>query len=171
LFAFQKSSILLFQLLLQVVDPKMNYGYSSNFGGGYRQGTYGSNYGGSGYGGYGNGAYGETNWCPSGTGYPLYCPVSGYDYNYNHCCSTFLWFGGGCCYLALSVWNIILIIIGIILLLAALVALIRCWPKMYPKRSRNVQRRAPPQQAYNQQMYPQARPGVVVYEKEPFRHY
>ena len=53
----------------------------------------------------------------------------------------------------------------------ALVALIRCWPKMYPKRSRNVQRRAPPQQAYNQQMYPQARPGVVVYEKEPFRHY
>ncbi|KAE9549268.1 hypothetical protein FO519_007518 [Halicephalobus sp. NKZ332] len=146
-------------------------GYNSNFGGGYRQNNYPSNFGSGGYGGYGGSSFtGETNWCPSGEGYPAYCPMGGADYTYNHCCSTFLWFGPGCCYLALSVWNIILIVISIILLLGLLVGLIRCWPSMYPNRSRNVQRRAPVQ-TYNQQMYPDARPGVVLYEKEPFRHY
>lgn len=79
-------------------------GYSGGYGG----------YGGDSYGGYGR----QTNWCPSGEDYPPYCPQGGDDYEYTHCCKSFLWWGGSCCYLALSIWNIIVIIIGIIAALA-----------------------------------------------------
>ena len=145
--------------------------YGSNFGGGHYGGTnQRQNYGSSGYGGYGGivGGNGrETNWCPSGYDGPLYCPTTGYDYNYNNCCSDFLWWGSGCCYFAISVWNIILIIIGCILLLALLVfATCWCMPNS-PLNRRSRARRTAQQQQRNQQ----PKGGIVHYEQEPFRHY
>uniref|UniRef100_A0A914Q0T1 Uncharacterized protein n=1 Tax=Panagrolaimus davidi TaxID=227884 RepID=A0A914Q0T1_9BILA len=145
--------------------------YGSNFGGGQYGNTHNrQNYGSSGYGGYGgipgnNGR--ETNWCPSGYGGPLYCPSTGYEYDYNHCCSTFLWFGSGCCYTALSVWNIILIVIGCLLLLG-LCGFATCWCMPNSPLNRRSRARRNIQQQQHQQ---QPKGGIVHYEQEPFRHY
>uniref|UniRef100_A0AC34QVE1 Uncharacterized protein n=1 Tax=Panagrolaimus sp. JU765 TaxID=591449 RepID=A0AC34QVE1_9BILA len=146
-----------------------------SYGQGSRNYVYGQNYP-NGYGGYGGNSYssGQTEWCPSGEGYPAYCPGSGQDYRYTHCCKPFLGIGSGdCCYFAISIWNIIFIIICILAFLALLVVGIRwCWPQMFPqhRNRRQMDPRHHPQPQYSHK-YPQNPPGVVQYEHEPFRHY
>uniref|UniRef100_A0A7E4VWZ0 Uncharacterized protein n=1 Tax=Panagrellus redivivus TaxID=6233 RepID=A0A7E4VWZ0_PANRE len=146
-----------------------------SFGGGHigYQNGYG-NYGGDSYSGFNRG-----NWCPSGLGYPTYCPTSGYGYEYTNCCSTFLWFGSGCCYNAISAWNIIIICLAIFLLLAATIYLSCRYCTGCPlyNRQRALARgqvRNPRQQQYYpgqpQPGYSPAPPGVVYYDKEPGRH-
>uniref|UniRef100_A0AC35FV64 Uncharacterized protein n=1 Tax=Panagrolaimus sp. PS1159 TaxID=55785 RepID=A0AC35FV64_9BILA len=104
----------------------------------------------------------NVNWCPSGQGYPAYCPLSGYGKEYKYCCTTF-YLGSlkpTCCHLPISAWNIFSIIFACIIVIA-LLTFFTCW--FLPNCPLN-------QRMIANRLQREREAGIIQYDREPFRH-